>query len=34
MFKLASETQNMKQEVSLVLMNINVFEFEDRKHLQ
>ncbi len=34
MYKLANETRNMKKEFSEILMNIELFEFEDRKHIQ
>ena len=34
MFKLANESNNLKQEFSDILININLFDFEDRKHLQ
>jgi hypothetical protein len=34
MFKIAMETQNHKDEIAEIIMNINVFEFEDRKHVQ
>lgn len=33
MFKIAMETQKLKDEFVEILMNINIFEFEDRKHL-
>lgn len=34
MFKIAVETQNVREEVAEMLQNLDLFEFEDRKHLQ
>lgn len=34
MFKIALETQNLKEEMADIIMNINVLEFEARKHVQ
>lgn len=33
MFKIAMETHRLKDEFVEILMNINIFEFEDRKHV-
>ena len=33
MLKLALETKSLKREFSNILMNIDVFDFEDRKHI-
>ena len=33
MFKMAMETQHLKDEFAEIIMNINIFEFEDRKHV-
>lgn len=34
MYKIASECMVLKVEFGEILMNINIFEFEDRKHVQ
>jgi hypothetical protein len=34
MFKMAMETHNLNDEFAEIMMNINIFEFEDRKHVQ
>lgn len=34
MYKIAFETQSLKDEVGEIITNINVYEFEDRKHMQ
>lgn len=34
MFKMAMEMQSVKEELAEVMKNIDVFEFEERKHVQ
>jgi hypothetical protein len=34
MFKIAVETHQLKEEMAEIMMNINILEFEDRKHVQ
>jgi hypothetical protein len=34
MYKLALEICSLRAEFSFILMNIDLFDFEDRKHLQ